>query len=149
MVSMEVHLEFLPNYGISISMCRGEGIPPVGCGTFESSLSIQDLLLVIALGDVQFLPNDLKPIIGIQRVNCMRESRWVMAHEILMLISSLWCLLLMMLVLLVLLILLYLLHRSSESLQKLYLHCDELLHIGIGWRWWQLLTTLVLVVIGT
>jgi hypothetical protein len=52
--------------------------------------------------------------------------------------------LLLMLVLLVLLILLYLLHRSSESLQKLYLCCDELLHIGIGWRWWQLLTMLVL-----
>jgi hypothetical protein len=57
--------------------------------------------------------------------------------------------LLLMLVLLVLLILLYLLHRSSESLQKLHLRCDELLHIGIGWRWWQLLTTPILVVIGT
>jgi ABC-type proline/glycine betaine transport system permease subunit len=79
----------------------------------------------------------------------MRESRLVMAHEIPMLISSLRCLLLLMLVLLVLLIMLYLLHRSSESLQKLHLHCYELLHIGIGWRWWQLLTTLVLVVIGT
>jgi hypothetical protein len=52
MVSMEVHLEFLPSYGINISMCRGEGIPPVGRGTFESSRNIQDLLLVIALGDV-------------------------------------------------------------------------------------------------
>jgi hypothetical protein len=68
-----------------------------------------------------------------------------MAHEIPMLIFGLWCLLLM----LVLLILLYLLHRGSESLQKLHLRCDELLHIGIGWLWWQLLTTLVLVVIGT
>jgi hypothetical protein len=33
---MEVHLEFLPGYGVSISMCRGEGIPPIGRGTFES-----------------------------------------------------------------------------------------------------------------
>jgi hypothetical protein len=72
-----------------------------------------------------------------------------MAHEIPMLISSLWCLLLLMLVLLVLLILLYLLHRSSESLQKLHLSCDELLHVGVGRRWWQLLTTLVPVVLGT
>ena len=72
-----------------------------------------------------------------------------MAHKIPMLISSLWCLLLLMLVLLVLLILLYLLHGSSESLQKLHLCCDELLHIGIGWRWWQLLTMLILVVTGT
>ena len=76
----------------------------------------------------------------------MRESRRVMAHKIPMLVSSLRYILLL---LLVLLILLYLLHRSSESLQKLYLRCDELLHIGIGWRWWQPLTTLVLVVTGT
>jgi hypothetical protein len=72
-----------------------------------------------------------------------------MAHEILMLVSSLGCMLLLMRVLLVLLILLNLLHRSSESLQKLHLCCDELFHIGIWWRWWQLLTTLVLVVPGT
>jgi hypothetical protein len=37
MVSMEVHLEFLPGYGVSISMCHGEGIPLVGRDTFESS----------------------------------------------------------------------------------------------------------------
>jgi hypothetical protein len=100
--------------------------------TFESSRSVQDFLSVIALGDVQFLPDDLKPVIGIQGVNYMRESKQVMAHEIPMLISSLWCLLVLMLVLLVLLILLYLLHQSSESLQKLHLRCDEMLHVGIG-----------------
>jgi hypothetical protein len=116
MVSTKVHLEFLPSYGISISMCRGEGIPPVGRGTLKSSQSVQDLLSVIALGDVQFLRNDLKPVIGIQGVNCMRESRRVMAHKILVLVSSLWCMLLLMLVLLVLLILLNLLHRRGESL---------------------------------
>jgi hypothetical protein len=149
MVSTEVHLEFLLGYGIRNIMCRSVGIPPVGRDTFKSSRSIQDLLSVIALGDVQFLPDDLKPVIGIQRVYCMRESKQVMAHEIPMLISSLGCMMLLMLVLLVLLILLYLLHRNSESLQKLHLRCDELIHIGIGWRWWQLLTTLVLVVIWT
>jgi hypothetical protein len=72
-----------------------------------------------------------------------------MTHEVLVLVSSLGCMLLLMLVLLVLLILLYLLYRSCESLQKLHLHYDELIHSGIGWRWWQLLTTLVLMVIGT
>jgi hypothetical protein len=76
----------------------------------------------------------------------MRESRRVMAHKILVLVSSLGCILLLMLVLLILLNLLY---RSSESLQKLHLHCDELLHVGIWWQWWQLLTTLVSVVPGT
>jgi hypothetical protein len=69
-----------------------------------------------------------------------------MAHKIPVLVSSLWCMLLLMLVLLVLLILLDLLHRSTESLQKLHLFCDELLHVRIWWRWWQLLTTLVPVV---
>jgi hypothetical protein len=136
MVSMEVHLEFLPGYGICISMCRDEGIPPVGRGTFKSSRSIQYILSVIALGDVQFLPDDLKLVIGIQGVNFMRESRRVMAHKIPVLVSSLWCILLLMLVVLILLILLNLLHRSSESLQKLHLRCDELLHVGVGWRWW-------------
>jgi hypothetical protein len=113
-MSMEVHLEFLPGFGTSISMCRGEGIPPVGRDIFESSRSVQDLLSVIALGDVQFLPDDLKPVIGIQGVNCMRESKRVMAHKIPVFVSSLGHILLLMLVLLVLLILLYLLHRSSK-----------------------------------
>jgi hypothetical protein len=70
----------------------------------------------------------------------------VMAHEVPVFVSSLGCMLLLTLVLLVLL---NLLHQSSESLQKLHLRCNELFHIGVGWRWWQLLTTLVLVVIGT
>jgi hypothetical protein len=77
----------------------------------------------------------------------MRESRWVVAHEIPVLVSSLGCILLLMLVLLVLLILLYLLHRSSESLQKLHLRCDKLLHVGIWWRWWQLLTNTLISVV--
>jgi hypothetical protein len=143
MVSIEVHLEFLLGYGISISMCRGEGMPPIRHDIFKSSRSVQDLLSVIALGDVQFLPNELEPVIGIQGPDYMRESRQAMAHKIPMLVSSLWCMLLLMLVLLVLLILLNLLHRGSESLQKLHLRCDELLHVGVGWRWWQLLITLV------
>jgi hypothetical protein len=36
-MSMEVHLELLPGYGISIGVCHGEGIPPIGRGSFESS----------------------------------------------------------------------------------------------------------------
>jgi hypothetical protein len=118
-------LEFLLGYGISIGMCHGEGIPPIGRGSFEFSRNVQDLLSVIALGDVQFLSNDLKTIIGIQRVYCMRESKRVMTHEVPMLVSSLGCMLLLMLVLLVLLNLLY---RSCESLQKLHLRHEQ----GLG-----------------
>jgi hypothetical protein len=72
-----------------------------------------------------------------------------MNHEVPVLISSLGCVLVLLLVLLVLLILFNLLHRSCESLQELHLRCDELIHSGVGWRWWQLLTMLVLMVIGT
>jgi hypothetical protein len=52
------------------------------------------------------------------------------------------------LLLLVLLVLLNLLHRCSESLQKLHLSCDKLLHIRVQW-WWYLLTTLIPIVVGT
>jgi hypothetical protein len=51
-MSTEVHLELLPGYGISIGVCRSEGIPPIGRGSLESSGSVQDLFSVIALGDV-------------------------------------------------------------------------------------------------
>jgi hypothetical protein len=148
-MSTEVLLKFLPSYGVCVGVCCSEDIPPVGRDAFKPSRSVQDLLPVIALGNVQFLSDDLKPVIGIQGINRMRESRRMVAHEILMLVSSLGCILLLMLVLLVLLVLLILLnllYRSSESLQKLHLRCDELLHVGIWWRWWQLLTTLVSVV---
>jgi hypothetical protein len=37
MVSIEVHLELLLGYGISIGVCHGEGIPPIERGSFESS----------------------------------------------------------------------------------------------------------------
>ena len=135
-MSAEVHLELLPGYSIRIGVCCCEGIPPVRRGAFESSGSIYDLLPVITLGDIQFLPNDLEPVIGIQGINRMRESRRVMTHEIQMLVSSLGYILLLLLVLLVLLVLLNLLHRRSESLQKLHLSCDKLLHIGVRWRGW-------------
>jgi hypothetical protein len=116
MMSAEVHLELLPGYSISIGVCRCEGIPPIGRGSLESSRGVQDLLPVIALGDIQLLPDNLEPVIGIQRINHMRESRRVMAHEIPMLVSSRGYILLLLLVLLVLLVLLNLLHRRSESL---------------------------------
>jgi hypothetical protein len=51
-MSTEVHLELLPGYGISIGVCRNEGIPPIGRCSFESSRGVQDLLSIIALGDV-------------------------------------------------------------------------------------------------
>jgi hypothetical protein len=115
-MSVEVHLELLLGYCISIGVCRCEGIPPIGRGTLESSRGVQDLLPIVALGDIQLLSDDLEPVIDIQRINRMREHRRVMAHKIPMLISSRGCILLLLLVLLILLILLNLLHRCSESL---------------------------------
>jgi hypothetical protein len=51
--------------------------------------------------------------------------------------------------LLILLVLLNLLHRCSESLQKLHLSGDKLLHVRVQWWWWYLLTMLVPVVVGS
>jgi hypothetical protein len=116
MMSVEIHLELLPCYSIRIGVCRCEGIPPIGHGTLESFRGVQDLLPVVALGDIQLLSNDLEPVIGIQRINRMRESWRVMAHKILVLISSRGCILLLLLVLLILLVLLNLLHKYSETL---------------------------------
>jgi hypothetical protein len=110
-MSMEVLLKFLPGYDVCVGVCCSECIPPVGRGAFKPSRSVQDLFSIFALGNVQLLPGDLKPVIGIQRINRMRESRRVVAHEIPVLVPSLECiLLLVLLVLLVLLILLNLLH---------------------------------------
>jgi hypothetical protein len=145
-MSAKVRLELLPSYSIHVGMCRCEGIPPVRCGSLESSRGIQDLLPVVALGDVQLLSNDFEPVIGIQRINRMRKCWRVMTHEILVLISGRGCILLL---LLMLLILLNLLNSRSDSLQNLHLGGDELLHIGIRWWWWYLLTTLVPVVVGS
>jgi hypothetical protein len=61
----------------------------------------------------------------------MRESWQVMAHKIPMLISSRGYILLLLLVLVVLLVLLNLLNRRSESLQKLHLRYDKLLHVRV------------------
>jgi hypothetical protein len=149
MMSAEVHLELLPGYSIHIGVCRFEGIPPVRRGTLKSSLGVQDLLPVIALGDIQLLSDNLEPVIGIQRINRVKESWRVMAHKVPMLISSRGCILLLLMVLLILLVLLSLLHKCSESLQKLHLSGDKLFHVRVWWWWWYLLTTLVPVVVGS
>jgi hypothetical protein len=149
MVSAEVRLELLPGYCIRVGVCRCEGIPPVGRRTLESFRGVQDLLPVVSLGDVKFLFNDLEPVIGIQRINHMRERWRVMTHKILVFVSSWGCILLLLLMLLIQLVLLNLLNRCSESLQKLHLGGDELFHVGVRWWWWYLLTTLVPVVVGS
>jgi hypothetical protein len=112
----EVLLKFLPSYSIRVGVCRCEGIPPIRRRTLESSRGIQDLLPVIALGDVQLLSNDLELVIGNQRINCMRKYRRVMTHEIPVLISGRGCILLLLLMLLIQLVLLNLLNSCSESL---------------------------------
>jgi hypothetical protein len=124
-MSAEVHLELLSSYCICIDVCRCEGIPPIGCGSLESSRGVQDIFPVVALGDIQLFSDNLEPVIGIQRINRMRERWRVMAHKIPVLISSRGC------ILLVLLILLNLLHRCSETLQKLQLSDDELFHVRV------------------
>jgi hypothetical protein len=53
-------------------------------------------------------------------------------------------------ILLILLVLLDYLYRGSEALEKLHLCGNELFHCWVGWQWWQLLTsTLILCLFGT
>ena len=80
-MSTEVLLELLPSYSIHVGVCRCEGIPPVEHGSLESSRGVQDLLPVVALGDVQLLSNDLEPVIGILRINRMRKCRRMMTQN--------------------------------------------------------------------
>jgi hypothetical protein len=126
-MSTKVFLKFLPSNGVSICMGRSVGIPPVGRNAFQSFVRIEGGLPVIALSDIQLLAYNLKPIIGVQRINRVRESRRMMAHEISMFIPSLGCVL-MLGILLILLILLNLLYRGSNALEKLHLCDDELFH---------------------
>jgi hypothetical protein len=109
MMSTKVLQKFLSSDSVSICMGCNVGIPPVRHGAFKSSRSIQDLLSVVALRNVQLLAYDFKSAIDIQWINRVRKSRWMIAHEIPMLIPGLGYILLL-LVLLVLLVLLYLLH---------------------------------------
>jgi hypothetical protein len=104
-MSTKVLLKFLPSYSVCVCVCRSEGIPLVGRDAFESSRSIQDLLSVVALRNVQLLSYDLEPVIGIQGINRMRKCRGMMTHKIFVLVPSLGCIL-MLGILLVLLILL-------------------------------------------
>jgi hypothetical protein len=135
-MSMEVLLKFLPSYSVCVHVCRSEGIPPVGRGAFESSRSIQDLLSVVTLRNVQLLSYDLKPFIGIQGINRMRKCMGMMTHKISVLVPSLGCILILG-ILLVLLILLDLLYLSSEALERLHLRGNELLHGWVRWWWWH------------
>jgi hypothetical protein len=68
-VSMEVLLKFLSSYSVCVCVCRSEGIPLVGCDAFECSGGVQGLFSIVALCNVQLLSHDLKPVIGIQRIN--------------------------------------------------------------------------------
>jgi hypothetical protein len=94
-MGMEVLLKFLPSYCVCIRMCCSEGIPPFGRGAFKSSRSIQDLLSIVALHNVQLLSYDLKPVIGIQGVNRMRKCRGMMTHKVSVLVPSLGCILML------------------------------------------------------
>jgi hypothetical protein len=65
-------------------------------------------------------------------------------------LDRVWGGILMLGILLILLVLLDYLYRGSEALEKLHLRGNELFHCWVGWQWWQLLTsTLILCLFGT
>jgi hypothetical protein len=89
----KVVAEFLLGDDESICMSCYVCIPPIRGSSFQSSRCIQDILIVVALRDIQLLANDLEVVISIQRVGAMRRG-WVVAHEFSMFVSSLECILL-------------------------------------------------------
>jgi hypothetical protein len=76
--------------GDSISSIVGSsvGIPPISSKTSQTSRSIEDLLLVRALCNNQHLLHRLQPIISVQRIWRVGERRWLVAHELSVLVPG-------------------------------------------------------------
>jgi hypothetical protein len=77
-------------------------IPPISSMTSKTTRSIENLLPVRALSNIQHLLHKLQPIISVQRTQRAGERRWLVAHKLLVLVLGWnwwwwrqWCLLLL------------------------------------------------------
>jgi hypothetical protein len=148
MVVSELSRKFHPCDSISSIMGSSVRIPPISSRTSQTTRSIENLLPVGALGNNQHLLHRLQPIISVQRIWRAGERRWLVAHELSMLVPGWnwwwwwqWCLLLLRPSLLVhfLPLLVFLLHLCmhicydvSHLLHYLHLGCN----CGISSGWW-------------
>jgi len=137
-VCAETSPKLLPSDGVSISVCSNICIPPVRCSSFQYSCSIQDLLTIITMCDVQLLVDDLQPVISIQRIHRVRKCGRMMTHELPVLVPG-W---LRGMGWLLVLLRLQVCHGVGEVLDQLHLSSKELLHCWVRWwlwrlRWWR------------
>jgi hypothetical protein len=69
MMGPEVVPELLPVDGFWLLVCFDISIPPIYSGTFQLARSKQNLLAIVALDHLQFLLNDLQPIVCVHWFN--------------------------------------------------------------------------------
>jgi hypothetical protein len=141
---------------ISSIVDSGVRIPPISSRTSKTTRSIENLLPVRALCNNQHLLHKLQPIISVQRIWRAGKRRWLVAHELPVLVLRWnwwwwwwwqWCLLLLhpsflahLLPLLAHLLMLmshlrmHICHSISHLLHHLHLGCNYLISSG----WWRI-----------
>jgi hypothetical protein len=67
--------------GISGSMGRTVGVPPVGTGASEATRCVKNLLPISTLSNVEHFIHCLQPVIGLKRIWRVGECRWLVTHE--------------------------------------------------------------------
>jgi hypothetical protein len=81
-VSAETSLELVPGDGVDICMCVKVRLPPVGCSPIELVCRKEDLLVIRALGDHEFLLDSLEPILCVHGVFGLREGGGASSQEL-------------------------------------------------------------------
>jgi hypothetical protein len=69
-----MRLELVPGDGVDICIGVAVRLPPVGCGPIELVCSKEDLLVIHALSDHEFLLDPLELIFYVHGVFGLRES---------------------------------------------------------------------------
>jgi hypothetical protein len=81
-VSAETSLELVLGDGVDFCMCVAVRLPPVGCGPIELVCREEDLLVIRALGDPEFLLDPLEPILCVHGVFGLREGGGASSQEL-------------------------------------------------------------------
>ena len=75
--------------GESLAVLNWVGLPPVQSCPSQLSCCVQDMLPIIALGDVQLSLHCTEPVICLEWVRRMGEHRWVTPQKLCMPVASL------------------------------------------------------------
>jgi hypothetical protein len=82
MIVSELSSKLCPCDSISSIVGSSVGIPPINSRTSQTTRSIENLLPVRALCNDQHLLHRLQPIISLQRIWRVGERRWLVPHEL-------------------------------------------------------------------